>query len=144
MKPEEIKELIEFRINQAAECLDDAQTLLSLNKGFRTIVNRSYYAAFYSVLALLQIKGKIPRKHRGVIVLFDVEFVKAGVLPKELSEELHWLFDSRSKEDYVNLRSINQEEAEQALKTAKMFVQAIRAYLKQEGYIGEKNQESDV
>ncbi|RJP21644.1 MAG: HEPN domain-containing protein [Candidatus Omnitrophota bacterium] len=135
MTPEDVKVLIAFRMKQAYECLDDARTLMALEKGFRTIVNRSYYAAFYSVLALLQIKGKIPRKHRGVIVLFDVEFIKAGLLPKNLSDALHWLFDSRNKEDYVSMRSVSRAEAEQAIKTSESFVQSIHAYLHKESYL---------
>ncbi|MEW6237521.1 MAG: HEPN domain-containing protein [Candidatus Omnitrophota bacterium] len=137
MTPEDVKSLVDIRMSQADECLEDARTLFAYEKGWRTIVNRSYYAAFYSVLALLQTLGKIPRKHRGVIVLFDVEFVKTGLLPKELSEALHWLFASRNKEDYISLEPVSREESEQALKTSEKFVQAIRTHLHQEGFLEE-------
>ncbi len=46
------------------------------------------------VLALLQAIGKTPRKHRGVLALFDTECVRTGLLPKELSAALHQLFDA--------------------------------------------------
>jgi len=137
MNPEDVKVLVNFRMSQADECLEDARTLLAMEKGSRTIVNRAYYAAFYSVLALLQTQGKIPRKHRGVVVLFDVEFIKTGLLPRELSDALHWLFDSRNKDDYISLNPVSREESEQALETAEQFVQAIRSYLLQEGYLEE-------
>ena len=98
-------------------------------------MNRSYYAAFYTVLALLQIKRKIPRKHRGVIVLFDVEYIKPGLLPKQLSDTLHWLFDSRNKDDYISLHPVSREEAVQALNAVESFVQVVRTYIQQENDI---------
>jgi uncharacterized protein (UPF0332 family) len=49
------------------------------------------------VLALLQALGKTPRKHRGVLALFDTECVRTGRLPKELSAALHQLFDARQE-----------------------------------------------
>src|SRR5438477_8771473 len=57
-----------------------------------------YYAAFYAVLALLQAIGKTPRRHRGVLTLFDTECVRTGLLPKELSAALHQLFDARQED----------------------------------------------
>jgi len=64
-------------------------------RGARTVVNRAHYAAFYAVLALLQTIGKTPRKHKGALTLFDTEFIRTGLLSKELSGALHELFDAR-------------------------------------------------
>jgi uncharacterized protein (UPF0332 family) len=75
-------------MQQATEALEDGRYLLSAGRGARTAVNRAYYAAFYAVLALLQTVGKTPRKHRGVLTLFNTQFVRTGLLPKMLSEEL--------------------------------------------------------
>lgn len=135
MNPEDIKTLVSIRLQQAAECLNDARILQSMETGNRTIVNRSYYAAFYSLLALLQTTGKIPRKHRGAINLFDAEFIKEGILPKELSRSVHWLFNERNKDDYTSVEPVSLEDSQKALTIAEQFVQAIRDYLHQEGYL---------
>ena len=74
-------------------------------------MNRAYYAAFYAVLALLQTIGKTPRKHQGVLTLFNTEFVRTGLLPKTLSEELHRLFEARQEDDYRRLDPVLPEEA---------------------------------
>jgi uncharacterized protein (UPF0332 family) len=68
-----------------------ASISLAAGRGARTAINRAYYAAFYAVLALLQALGKTPRKHRGVLTLFDTECVRTGRLPKDLSAALHQL-----------------------------------------------------
>lgn len=135
MNPDDVKILVSFRLQQSEECLNDARILQSMNTGNRTIVNRSYYAAFYSLLALLQSIGKIPRKHRGAITLFETEFIKKEILPKELSRLLHWLFNERNKDDYTIIEPVSAEDALKALKKADKFVEEVRLFLFNAGYI---------
>jgi uncharacterized protein (UPF0332 family) len=65
MSSEDIRQLVQARIRQAVETLEDARTLLATGRSGRFIVNRSYYSMFYSVLALLQTINRVPRKHQG-------------------------------------------------------------------------------
>jgi uncharacterized protein (UPF0332 family) len=122
-------------MRQAQECIDDGKFLLSAGRGARTVINRAYYAAFYAVLSLLQTLGKSPRKHSGALALFDAEFVKTGLLPKELSMALHQLFETRQEDDYQKMDPIPQEEAAEAIAVAEKFVQAVRVYLIDRGYL---------
>lgn len=48
--------LVRYRLEQADESLESAQLLLDNGK-YRPSVSRSYYAMFYSVLALLVKEG---------------------------------------------------------------------------------------
>ena len=137
MNPEHIKELVTKRMQQAMECLEDGRYLLAAGRGTRTTVNRAYYAAFYEVLALLQSIGKAPRKHRGAIGLFDTEFIRTGVLPKELSMVLHQLFDARQEDDYRRFDPIPVEEAKDLLGVAEQFVDRVREHLHQSSYAQE-------
>jgi uncharacterized protein (UPF0332 family) len=84
VKSKEIEILIEHRLEQAQEALDDAKYLIDGNRSPQSIINRSYYAMFYAALALLQKASKAPSKHSGVISLFDKEFVMKGTFEKEL------------------------------------------------------------
>lgn len=135
MSAEDLKALVATRMQQAAECISDGRFLLAAGRGPRTAINRAYYAAFYTVLALLQTIGKTPRKHSGVLSLFDAEFVKSGLLAKELSFDLHRLFDTRQEDDYQRLDPISQEEATEALDLAEGFVQTVRRYLTEQEYL---------
>ncbi|MBI4775138.1 MAG: HEPN domain-containing protein [Deltaproteobacteria bacterium] len=121
--------LLGFRMGQARAALEEAQVLLSRRKTSLGAVNRAYYAMFYAVLALLQHIGKIPRKHSGVLALFDSEFVKKGVFSMELSRHLHHAFESRQVSDYQAMEPISLEEAGEILNNAQSFVQAIERYL---------------
>jgi len=129
MKNDEILVLIQYRIKQAEESLEDAKALLDGGRSPRSIINRSYYAMFYAVLALLQKIGKVPRKHSGAISLFDTEFVLRDLFPKELSKDLHDIFNLRQVSDYQVIDPVTLDDAETALKRAESFVEAIRKHL---------------
>ena len=135
MNPDHVKILVARRMDQARECLDDGSYLLAANRGARTVVNRAYYAAFYTVLALLQTIGKAPRKHKGALTLFDSEFVKTGLIPREASEAIHQLFDARLEDDYQRIDPVQPEEAAELIGVAERFVQTVRDYLSRTGYL---------
>jgi len=130
MKPEEMEVLISYRLEQAQTALDDAKYLLDGKRSPQSIINRSYYAMFYATIALLQKIGKIPSKHAGVISLFDTEFVKKGIFPKELSKDFHKAFELRQVSDYRTTKPLKREQAEQIWSRAVDFFQAINNYLK--------------
>jgi uncharacterized protein (UPF0332 family) len=125
MKDDEILVLIRHRLYQAEESLKDAKVLLDADRSPRSIINRSYYAMFYAVLALLQKIGKVPRKHSGVISLFDTEFVLKGLFSKELSKAFHDIFNLRQVSDYQVIEPVTLKDAETTLKRAEGFVEAV-------------------
>jgi uncharacterized protein (UPF0332 family) len=89
------QQLISFRLQQARETLRDAHLLLDQGGSLVSIINRSYYAMFYAVLALLTDLEKESSKHSGMISLFDQYFVKSGKFPKAMSKAIHKAFDLR-------------------------------------------------
>jgi hypothetical protein len=109
--------------------LEDARFLLNGNRSPRSIINRSYYAMFYAVLAFLQKIGKVPSKHKGVISLFDAEFVKKGIFPAQFSKDLHRAFELRQVSDYKITQALSSQKAEDALNMAERFVEALSNYL---------------
>jgi hypothetical protein len=129
VKPEDTATLIQYRLEQAQTALDDAKYLLDGNRSPQSVINRAYYAMFYAVLALLQKTGKIPSKHTGVIGLFDVQFVVAGLLPRELSRDLHKAFELRQVSDYKVSQPLTRAKAEEVLANATRFVEAITAHI---------------
>jgi len=129
VRPEELAEIIRYRLNQAQMALDDAKFLLDGQRSTQSIVNRAYYAMFYAVLALLQRIGRVPSRHAGVISLFDTEFVLKGVFPRELSRDFHRAFELRQVSDYKITADVSQERAVEVWQKAVHFVEVIRNYL---------------
>jgi len=129
LKEEDISTLIRYRLEQAQTSLEDAKFLLEGERSPQSIVNRAYYAMFYSALALLQKIGEVPSKHTGVIGLFDKEFVLKGIFPKKLSKDFHRAFELRQLSDYKTYEPISMEKAKDILTKAINFVKIIKEYL---------------
>ena len=123
------KDLIHYRMERARETLRDARLLRENGGSPNSIVNRSYYAIFYAVLALLATVDVEPSKHSGVVARFDEIFVRQGVFPKEMSKILHHAFDMRQAGDYQKSDVIGMEQALQVLNSAEEFLKTIEEKL---------------
>ncbi len=134
MKPEQLEDLLRYRMEQAHETLREGEILLG-KVAFRGTINRAYYAMFYAALALLATRQLGASKHSSVISLFDREFVKTGIFPRELSRALHLAFDRRQTHDYGELVAIDVLTAETTLTDAKTFVASIESYLHSLGHL---------
>jgi uncharacterized protein len=122
--------LIRHRMDQARSALKEAALLRENSNTTLGAVNRAYYAMFYAVLALLQKVEKVPRKHSGAIALFDSEFVRKGIFPKELSSYLRQAFASRQSSDYHVIEPTSIDKTDEMIRHACVFVDQIDAYLK--------------
>jgi uncharacterized protein (UPF0332 family) len=115
-------------MRQADDAIRASRTLIDQGL-IRDSVNRSYYAMFYGVLALLALRGIGTSKHSGAISLFDREFVKTGLFPKDLSGWIHDAFEKRIEADYADIAQVNRDDAVSLLQEGVDFVAAVRAYL---------------
>jgi len=134
MKDEDLKALVHYRLERARSALHDAESILLCDGSPEGVINRAYYAMFYSVLALFQNLEKVPRKHSGVISLFDREFYKTGIFPKELSKNLHRAFELRQKSDYQDLVTMEWDTARHLFHKASCFVDTIEGYEIKSGF----------
>ena len=141
MKAEQLEDLLCYRMEQAHETLREAKILLD-ESALRGTINRAYYSMFYALLALLATKQLGTSKHSGAMALFDREFVKTKMFPRELSRSLHLAFDLRQRHDYGEMAQVNHQVAEQALAGAKNFVSAIESHLHSEGYLADDRQKA--
>jgi uncharacterized protein (UPF0332 family) len=134
LKPEQLEGLLRYRMEQAHETLQEAEILFN-EHALRGAINRAYYAMFYALLALLATRRLGTSKHSGALALFDREFVKTGVFPRELSRSLHLAFDRRQTHDYGEMIQVNRHIAEETLADARAFVAAIEAHLRSVGHL---------
>ncbi len=121
--------LIRLRLQNARQTLQDAHTLFERGGTPASIVNRAYYAMFYAALAMLVTVDRHSAKHSGVIALFDKEFIKENIIPKELGRMLHHAFESRMEGDYQDNAKVDHNLATEILESADRFVRAIEERL---------------
>lgn len=142
VKPEQLEDLLRYRMEQAHQTLQEAEILLD-ESALRGTINRAYYAMFYALLALLATKQLGTSKHSGALALFDREFVKTGVFPRELSRSLHLAFDRRQTHDYGEMVQVNRQIAEDTLTNARAFVAAIESHLHSIGHFAADQEEDE-
>jgi len=130
---------VHYRLEQAVETLREASLLLD-QSAWRGAQNRAYYAMFYATLALLATQELGSSKHSGVLGLFDREFVKPGLLPRELSRSLRLAFNRRQSWDYGEVTELDPEEITETVAGAKLFVRAIEEFLGKNGFGKDENE----
>jgi uncharacterized protein len=108
---------------RAAESLAAASALIGAGF-YDDAASRAYYAVFYAATAALLEADARFKKHVGVINGVNQLFVKTGRLSTELGRDLSWLFDLRLIGDYGETRHVPEEEAREAVQTAKRLVDA--------------------
>jgi uncharacterized protein (UPF0332 family) len=122
------KELIKYRIEKAWNTLEDAELLVSEDRG-RSALNRMYYASFYAALALLLSIGETPKTHKGTKNQFYEFFIKTEILPKEIGKFYQNLFKNRMEQDYDDYADIENIDIQSYLEQTRKFIQAIESLL---------------
>ena len=117
----EERALIEYRMERARETVDEARIMFDAGR-INTYVNRLYYACFYAVSALLLTRDFSTSKHGYLRSLMHREFVKTGLMPKDLGTHFDLLFDNRHKGDYEDFVRFEAEDVVGWLENTKRFI----------------------
>jgi uncharacterized protein (UPF0332 family) len=126
------------RIGQLMALAEQAHNTAQVNLDagdFRASVNRAYYAVFYAASAVLLTKGLERRRHSGVIGAFREHFVKPGLIEPQYSKIYGEAFAVREDADYAIEIPVDNVMAETALDQGRRFVDRIREYLVEEGFL---------
>lgn len=113
--------IVDKELEIADEMLFDAE-LMVREKRIRSAVNRSYYAMFHAVKAILLQSGTDCESHGGAMNRFGEYVVKKGLMDKRFAKSLHRAYRLREKSDYHSLIEIEEEKAGQTLSEAREFI----------------------
>ena len=125
---EEKLSLSKTRLDIAKERIAYADEIMKLGD-YKTVANRSYYAVFSAMRAVLALDGFDSKKHSGIIAEFRKNYLKTGILPKELSPMIDGLVEARQGSDYDDFYIISKEEVEEQLENSKKFILEVEKFL---------------
>lgn len=128
MYSKEQVDLCKYRLSKAYEYLQDSKSTLSMQM-FDTAANRSYYAIFHTVRALLALEEKDFKKHSGVISCFQMDYIKTGIFDKEMSDIIKSAFTLRQESDYEDFYVISYDEVRKQVWEAELFYNRIKEYI---------------
>lgn len=122
------KNLARYRFEKAKQCILSAEYIMQIND-YNLVSNRSYYAIFHGMRAVLALERKDFEKHSGVIGYFRKEYIKTHIIPVEASAIIGNAFDARNESDYKDWYNVDKEEAEMQLQSSAKFLKMIEKYL---------------
>ena len=125
---EEKISLSKTRIDIAKERIAYADEIMNIGD-YKTVANRSYYAVFSAMRAVLALDGFDSKKHSGIIAEFRKNYLKTGILLKELSPMIDGLVEARQGSDYDDFYIISKEEVEEQLENSKKFILEVEKFL---------------
>ncbi len=122
------KNLSNYRIAEAEDSLKVA--VHCLKEGlYKDSINRSYYAAFYAVKAILALSTVDFKRHKDVMGYFNKEYVAKEIFPREIGRKLGTLQRVREKSDYDDFYIASREKAEEQFQTAELVIGEVKKYL---------------
>lgn len=118
------QDLSAYRLEKTKELLKQAEALLNM-KSYDGSINRSYYAIFNAIRAILALVNLDSQKHTGVIGFFDRYFVKTGICDPFCSQIVHTAFEARQISDYQDFYRPTAEEAQQQFENAVTLIHTV-------------------
>lgn len=123
-------DLSRYRLQKAEESLEASEKLLEI-KLYRDAINRSYYAGFYAVKAVLALNKVDFKRHKDVMAYFNKEYVAKGIFDKELGRKVGKLQQLRELSDYQDFFVASREQAQEQNQTAGSLIKAAKAYIEE-------------
>lgn len=104
---------------------------LHQNHHYNDAVSRAYYSMFYAAKAVLLTKDIITRTHRDTISQLNSNFVRVGEFEEMVWKYLPLSETLREEADYSITKRITQEESDEILTGAQIFIQRCESLISQ-------------
>lgn len=125
---EQHKSLALVRIAKAEHCIASAEWLIT-SDFYLDAANRSYYAIFHAMRAVLALEGKDFTKHSGVISYFRKAYIKTDIFSVRHSRIIDDLFMVRSNSDYDDFFVVEKGEVLRQIEDARFFVNSLKEFI---------------
>ena len=128
MLDERRKDLCNYRLKNSEDSLMVAEDCLE--KGlYKDAINRSYYAAFYAIKALLALEEVDFKRHKDVVAYFNKTYAATERVPREIGRKVAHLQQKREKSDYDDFYLASREETIEQVENTRSVIETIRNYI---------------
>lgn len=122
------RELSKYRFSLAQETFANAKLCID-NQFYRDSINRSYYAAFYAIKAVLAIESIDFKRHKDAVGFFNKNYVATGIFSREVGKNLGRLKMIREESDYSDFFIASKEDAIKQIDAAGLIIKEVKEYL---------------
>jgi uncharacterized protein (UPF0332 family) len=120
------KKLLQSKLSQAEESLEDAKTLLVQDAEVNFVMNSLYYAFLYPILGLLQARGITSTMQSMAISFFEREFVEKGDIDRRFLDAIRRAFELRPACSCEGQKKATPQDVEELLPIAEEFLESVR------------------
>ena len=125
---EKIRTLSKYRLEKAKEDLETAKINFDHDM-FAQSVNRSYYAAFHALRALLAYDLFDSKRHSSILGYFNKNYIANGKIDQDYYRIIASAFDIRTKSDYQDFYIVAKDDAREQLLNVERFIKMIETYI---------------
>ena len=118
---------VRYRLEKAQEVYQAACVLYDAAQ-WNSVINRLYYACFYSASALLLYRHISAKSHSGVIG----QIVRPGIVSIDEFRVYAKLLNWRSKGDYNDLFDFSREDVDSMMEPTKHFIDKVASLIELE------------
>ena len=127
---EERTAVVRIRIEKSLRTMKEAKANVGMQL-WPAAANRMYYAAYYSVSALLIANGDSAQSHSGVKSVFGMKFVKSGIVSGDLNKLYNKLFSLRMTGDYDDTYDLQGDDVLPLVEPAEDLIKTINQLTEQ-------------
>lgn len=121
--------LVTLELKKAHETFEEITILTTANK-WSGAANRLYYAVFHAINALLIHDGHITNTHKGSHAVFNLNYIKTGILPIEYGRLYNQLQTMREESDYNCVYEVEADELRERIEPAQKLIEEIERLVK--------------
>ena len=125
---EDMTAYVRYRLEKAQEVYAAAKILYDASQ-WNSVINRLYYACFYSASAMLLYYGISAKSHAGVIGKFSEHIVREGIFSLEEFRVYAKLQNWRTKGDYNDLFDFTEEDVSSMMLPARHFIDKVASLI---------------
>ncbi len=117
-----------YRMRSAIETLGVSALCLE-SQHYKDSINRSYYAAFYAVKAVLALEEVDFKRHKDAVAYFNKIYVATDIFPREIGKKLGRLKQERETSDYDDFYIASAADATEQYAAAEFIITEVKQYL---------------
>ena len=126
---EERKVIVGLEMEKAHETFEEIGILTAANR-WNGAASRLYYAVFHAVDALLIHDAHAVNTHKGSHAIFNLYYIKTGLLPEEFGRLYNQLQTMREESDYNCAFNVEPEILQKNIEPARRLINAIDELIK--------------
>ena len=121
--------LVTLELKKARDTFEEITILTAANK-WSGAANRLYYAVFHAINALLIHDGHIINTHKGSHAVFNLNYIKTGILPIEYGRLYNQLQTMREESDDNWVYEVEADELRERIEPAQKLIEEIEKLVK--------------